>query len=93
MPHIIDNKIYHDGREIAWIDGKQIKTDSGNQVLGYIGTEHVYDAKNNRIAYIENDALHFENGEPSVSLEKVNQEIQGTYPLNVKCAVYVLVEY
>ena len=65
MSHIIDNKIYHDGQEIGWIDGTKVRAEGGNKVLGFIGTEHVYDSAMHKIAYIENDILHFENGQPT----------------------------
>ncbi|HVN26718.1 MAG TPA: hypothetical protein VMT99_03670 [Candidatus Paceibacterota bacterium] len=91
MPQIIENKVYHHGQKMGWIEGSHIRS-ADNQLLGYFDRTYVYDAMMHKIAYIENDALHFENGQPHVSLERINEEIEGTYPLNVKCAVHVLFE-
>jgi hypothetical protein len=92
MPKIVDNKIYHNGEKIGWIDGHHVR-DKSDAKLGYFQGNDIWDESATRkIAYIQENMLKFENGNASVSLEKINEEIQGTYPLIVKCAVHVLLE-
>ncbi len=91
MPKIVDGKIYHEGQKIGWIDGEHIRGESGNK-LGYWQGDFIYNDEGRKIAYIKDDELHFENGQPSISLQHINEKIEGTYPLNVKCAVHALLE-
>lgn len=92
MPHIVDSKIYHDGHVIGRLDGEHVR-DSGDNKLGYWQGNIIYNHAAQKIAYVENDALHFENGQSSVPLEKINEDIQGTYSVSAKCAVKALLEY
>ena len=43
-----------------------------------------------KVAYIFENELRFENGQPAVSLERINEEIEGAAPMLEKCAVHVL---
>jgi hypothetical protein len=92
MPHIIDNKIYHQAQPIGRLDGEHVR-DVGDNKLGYWQGNFIYNDAAQKIAYLENDALHFENGQPSIPFEKINGDIQGAYPINAKCAVKALLEY
>jgi hypothetical protein len=91
MPKIVDNKIYHAGKKIGWIDGHHIR-DAGDVKLGYVQGSEVWNESIHKVAYIQGNELKFENGSASVPLEKINEEIEGTYPLITKCAVHVLLE-
>ncbi len=91
MPKIVDNKIYHDGEKIGWIDGHHIRS-ADNMKQGYYEGNDIRDEAGHKKAYIQDNSLKFENGSASISLEKINEEIEGTYPLIVKCAVHVLLE-
>lgn len=92
MPKIVDDKIYHDGQKIGWIEGGHHVRAADDKKLGYCQGDFVYNEAGHKVAYIQENTLHFENGNPSIPLEKINEKIQGTYPLNVKCAVHVLLE-
>ena len=92
MPHIIDNKIYHDDQKIGWIDGIHIR-DMSNNKLGWFENGFVYSENGARkVAYIHENELVYENGRPSSALEHINEEIQGNIPILAKCAVKVLLD-
>jgi hypothetical protein len=88
---IIENKIWKDGQKIGRIDGPHVRDVSDNK-LGYFENNIIYNEAAHKIAYIHEDELVFENGQPSISLEHINTEIEGTMPLLAKCAVHVLFE-
>lgn len=88
---IIDGKIWHDGQKMGRIDGEHIRDLSDNK-LGYCMNGVVYNEAAHKVAYIYENQLVFENGQPSVSLEHINTEVEGTAPLLTKCAVHVLME-
>jgi len=92
MLKIVDNKIYNDGEKIGWIDGNSHAWDKYEKKLGYWQGNYIYNVNARKVAYIQENLLKFENGNASISLEKINEEIHGTYPLIVKCAVHVLFE-
>lgn len=89
--HIIDNRIWHNGQKMGRIDGEHIRDLSDNK-LGYFENNIIYNQAAHKIAYIHENELCFENGQPSISLEHINGEIEGTVPLLAKCAVHVLFE-
>jgi 4-fold beta flower protein len=89
---IYDGKIYHDGQKIAWIDGHHVRAEADGRKLGYFDSEYVYNEQAHKVAYIHENELRFENGQPSIQLEKINEEIEGTVPLIEKCAIHVLLE-
>jgi len=89
---IFDNKIWRDGQKIAWIDGNHIRTDQDGQKLGYFENNFVYNMAGHKVAYIFENELRFENGGSAVSLEHINEEIEGAVPLLEKCAVHVLLQ-
>ena len=86
--HIIDNKIYHHAEKLGWIEGSKIKA-KDEKLMGYFDAKHVYGPDMHQITYVENETLRFRNGQSSISLEKVNEAVEGAYPLPTKCAVYV----
>lgn len=88
---IFDNKIWHDGQKIGWIDGEHVR-DNSNQKLGWFQNGFVYNEAGQKVAYIFENELKFENGQPSISLDHINEKIEGTAPMLQKCAVQVLVE-
>ncbi len=88
---IIDHKIYHDGQKMGWIDGAHIR-DLANAKLGYFENNYIYNEAGHKVAYIHENELMFQNGNPSIPLQHINAEIEGTDPLLVKCAVHVLLE-
>jgi hypothetical protein len=88
---IFDDKIWHDGQKIGWIDGEHIR-DLSNAKLGYFQNDFVYNEAGHKVAYIHENELMFENGNAPVSLEHINAEIEGTASLLTKCAVHVLME-
>lgn len=92
MLKIIQEKIYRDGEKIGWIEGSHIRSEENGEKLGYLQNPFIYDMAGHKIAYIQENKLVFENGNPSIDLEHINQEVEGTQPLIVKCAVYVLLE-
>jgi hypothetical protein len=89
--HIIDHKIYHNDEKLGWIDGEHIRDASDNKI-GYFENGFIFNESAQKMAYIHENELVFENGNPSISLEHINGEIQGTEPLIAKCAVHVLME-
>ena len=88
---IIDRVIWHDSEKVGWIDGSHVRDHAGNK-LGYFDGDFIYNKDARKIAYIHENQLVFENGQPNVSLEHINTEIEGTVPLLEKCAVHVLLE-
>ena len=89
---IFDNKIWHAGQKIGWIDGNHIREEVGGRKLGYFENNHIYNEAGHKVAYLFENELRFENGGASIMLEKINEEIEGTAPLIEKCAVQVLME-
>lgn len=89
---IYDNKVWHDGQQIAWIDGHHVRAQSDGHKLGYFENNFIYNEAGYKVAYPFENELRFENGQSSVSLEHINEKIEGTAPLLEKCAVYVLLE-
>ena len=89
---LYDNTVYHEGGKIGWIDGHHVRAESDGRKLGYFDSEFVYDEEGHKVAYLHENELRFENGQPSVLLEKINEEIEGTAPLIEKCAIHVLLE-
>lgn len=92
MPQIVDHKVLHAGEKIGWIDGAHIR-DKNDAKLGYYQEGFVCNEAAHKIAYIKENELCFENGQPSIPLDKINEEIRGAYPLIVKAAVYALLDY
>lgn len=89
---IYDNKVWHDGQKIGWIDGIHIRSESDNRKLGWFENNFIYNEAGHKIAYIHENELMFENGQAAVPLEHINEKIEGTAPLLEKCAVHVLLE-
>lgn len=89
MIKIIDNKIFRDGEKIGWIEGQHLRDQSGNKV-GYCQDNFIYNEGAHKVAYIHENELVLENGEPSVLIEKINEEVEGAYSLLMKGAVWVL---
>lgn len=88
---IIDGKIWHNGEKTGWVDGQHVR-DLSNNKLGYFQDNIIYNNASHKIAYIHENELVFCNGQPSVSVDHINSEVQGTVPLLEKCAVHVLME-
>lgn len=91
MPKIVDGKIYHNGEKIGWIDGRHFRA-TDNTKVGYYEGNDLWSESVHKIAYIQENMLKFENGNTSIPLEKINEEVEGTYPLIIKCAVHVFFE-
>jgi len=91
MLKIVENKIYRDGEKIGWIEGYHFRA-ADNTKLGYYQGNDIWNESVRKIAYIQENLLMFANGNTSIPSEKINEEIQGTYPLIIKCAVHVLFE-
>ncbi len=91
MPHIIDNRVWHNGEKIGWIDDHHIR-DEANDKLGYFENGYIYNESGYKVAYIHENELCYENGRPASDLEHVNEEIQGSVPILAKCAVKVLLD-
>lgn len=91
MPHIIDNKVWHDDQKIGWIDGIHVRTND-NAKLGYFENNTIYDENGHKVAYIEYNELKYENGHPPISLEQINEIFHGENSILAKCAVHVLME-
>jgi hypothetical protein len=89
---IYDNKIWHDGAKIGWIDGEHIRSESDGHKLGYFENNFIYNEAGHKVAYIHENELMFENGQSAVPLESINEKIEGTAALLEKAAVYVLLE-
>jgi hypothetical protein len=92
MPHVIDNKIWHDGQRIGWVDGEHIRDDE-NKKLGYFENGYVYNESGHKVAYIYENELCYENGRPPSELEHVNELIQGGISMLAKCAIKVLFDF
>lgn len=88
---IFDNKIYHDGAKIGWIDGEHVR-DTADNKLGWFQNGFVYNEAGHKVAYIFENELRFENGQTAIPLEHINEKIEGTVPMLQKCAVQVLLE-
>lgn len=86
---VFDNKIWHDGQKIGWIDGGHIRDLSSNKI-GYFENGFVYDQAGHKIAYLHENELMYENGRTPSSLEHINEEIEGNVPILAKCAIKVL---
>ena len=89
MPHVIDNKIWHDSQKLGWIDGEHIR-DMSNNKLGYFENGFVYNETGHKVAYIHENELMYENGREPSSLEHINVDIQGNIPILAKCAIKTL---
>lgn len=89
--HIVDNKILHEGQKLGWIDGGHIRGDDDAK-LGYFENNCVYNEAGHKVAYIHENELMFSNGNESIPLQKVNEDIVGTAPLLTKCAIHVLLQ-
>jgi len=89
---IVDNKVWHDGQKIGWVDGHHIRSEADGRKLGYFDSEFIYNENAVKIAYVHENELVFENGKPSVSLQELNEKIEGADSLMEKAAVYVLLE-
>ncbi len=89
---IFDNKIWHDGQKIAWIDGNHVRTEPDSHKLGYFENNFIYNMAGHKVAYIFENELRFQNGGASVPLEHINEEIEGAVPMLEKCAVHVLLQ-
>jgi len=89
MPHVIDNKVWHNGQRIGWIDGEHIRDEENNK-LGYFESGFVYNASGYKVAYIKENELYYENGRSPSSLEHINEEVEGNIPMLTKCAIKVL---
>jgi hypothetical protein len=92
MLKVMDNKIYHDGQKIGWLDGSHIRSEEGGNKLGYIQSPFIYNEAGHKVAYIKDNELMFENGNSPMPLQQINEEVMGTLPLLTKCAIYVLLE-
>lgn len=92
MPKIIDGKVWHNGQKIGWIEGSHIRSEAGGGKLGYYEGDIVFNEAGRKVAWIHENELVFANGNPSIPLEHLNAEIEGTDPPIVKCAVHVLLE-
>jgi hypothetical protein len=88
---IIENRIWHDGQKMGRVDGQHIR-DLSDKKLGYCMNNIIYNEAAHKVAYIHENELVFENGLPSIPLEHINTEIEGTVPLLTKCAVHVLMQ-
>ena len=86
---IVDNRIWRDGEKMGRLDGPHIRDYHDNK-LGYFENNIIYNEAAHKIAYIHENQLMFYNGQPSISLDHINAEIEGTVPLIDKCAVHVL---
>lgn len=91
MIKIVDGKIWRDGQKIGYIEGDHIRSESGAKV-GYINGEYIYNEAGHKVAYIHENELTFENGNSPVPVEHINQNVAGTQPLLMKCAVHALLE-
>ncbi len=89
---IYDNKIWRDGEKIGWIEDFHIRAESDGRKLGYFENNFIYNMEARKLAYIHENELRFENDQPAVPLEHINEKIEGTAPLLEKAAVYVLIE-
>ena len=91
MIKVIDNKILHDTEKLGWIEGSHIKNAAGVKV-GHIEGEYIYNEQEHKVAYIHENELVFENGSHPVPAQTINEEIAGTLPLLMKCAIYIFFE-
>jgi hypothetical protein len=89
---IYDNKVWHDGQKIGWIDGIHIRSEADGHKLGYFQNNFIFNEAGHKVAYIHENQLMFENGQSPISIEHINEKIEGTDSLLEKCAVYVLLE-
>ncbi|HEY5220557.1 MAG TPA: hypothetical protein VIJ29_00185 [Candidatus Paceibacterota bacterium] len=89
---IFDGKVWHDGQKIAWIDGIYVRAEADGHKLGYFQNNFIFNIAGHKIAYIHENELMFENGQSPIPLQHINETIEGTDPLLLKCAVYVLLE-
>lgn len=89
---IYDGKIWRDSEKLGWIEGSHIRAESDSRKLGYFENNFIYNMEGRKLAYIHENNLMFENGNPPIPLEHINQHIEGTAPILEKCAVQVLIE-
>jgi hypothetical protein len=91
MIKIFDNKIWKDGARIGWVDGSHIRN-LEDVKLGYFENNYIYNMEARKVAYIYENEMRYENGESSVDLERINEMIEGNFPILTKCAVKVLLD-
>ncbi|MDR3402403.1 MAG: hypothetical protein P4L99_07885, partial [Chthoniobacter sp.] len=84
-------KIWNNGEKIGWIEGNHVR-DMGDRRLGYFENNFVYNMEGRKVAYILENELRYENDTPAAELERVNEEIEGSFPILTKCAVKVLLD-
>jgi hypothetical protein len=90
MVKIIGNDVWRSGEKIGFIDGTHIRTHDGHRI-GFFEGNYVYNQEGNKTAEIENGYLVSYGGSSKISLDKVNESIEGgVLPEIGKCAVYVL---
>jgi hypothetical protein len=89
---IIDNKIWRDGQKIGWLENEHVRSEADGRKMGYFENNFVYNAAGHKVAYIFENELKFQNGASPVSLQSINEEIEGNVPLLAKCAVRVLMD-
>ena len=90
MIKITGNDVWRGGDKIGYIEENRIYSHDGVR-LGYFEGTHVYNKDADKTAYIENDHLINYTGGSSVSLETINEKIQGGVLSEIgKCAIYVL---
>ena len=91
MLKIIDDKVYHDNEKLGWIEGSHVKNASGEKI-GHVEGQFIFNEHEHKVAYTHENDLVFENGGHPVPLQTINEAVEGTLPLMMKCAVYVLLE-
>jgi hypothetical protein len=93
MLKIIEGKIWHDTEKVGWVDGSHIRSEATGEKLGYVQDPFIFNEAGHKVGYVHENQLICMNGQQApISLEHINGAVAGTYPLLMKCAVYLLLE-
>jgi hypothetical protein len=91
MLKIIGNDVMQDGNKAGWIETSRIFSVDGKKI-GYVTGSRIYDADGDKVGYIDGEYFYPQKGDDTrISLERMGEYVLGgDYPVEVRCAVYIL---
>ena len=91
MIKIIGNDITQKGKKLGWIETTRIFSASGEKI-GYVRGTRTYDSEGEKVSYINEGYLYMpKSGDTRISLERVSERVVGgDYPIEIRCAIFVL---
>ena len=80
-----------DGQKVGRVDGNHIRAHDDTK-LGYFDENYVHSMDGTKLAYINGEYLYQEVGGTKISLDKINEDIEGGIFTEIeKCAIYMLI--